>query len=150
MTRFAFVVVASLVAVSGWGCDEDSDPRSGPEAQQEIAETVNAMLEQTRAGDGDSACALMTSRGQGLFVKVVRRELDQDPGSCEAAVIAFAEAVSGRGGDRAPPPTVEVHDVSIEPDDDRPEVSADPPYRGAIFASSVDGEWLLDSPFFFD
>lgn len=148
MARFVLAVVALLAALVAGGCGDEADPRSGPEAEREIAETVTAMIEATRSGDGDSACALMTSRGQSLYVKVVRRELGVELESCQATIAAFAEAVSKRSANGSPPETVAADDVTIDSDGGTAQASGD--HRGAMSVRYVDGKWLVDLPFFRD
>ncbi|HET6831222.1 MAG TPA: hypothetical protein VFH44_07715 [Solirubrobacterales bacterium] len=77
------------VLFAGCGGDEGSEvPTFTGSDEEQIAGTVNAMTAAIAAGDGATACGLMTERGQRVMLQIGRQAGGEEVADCAAAVPA--------------------------------------------------------------
>jgi hypothetical protein len=122
-------------------------PDRGELAEMErIAALVNGFFDAWNEGDGDLACSYLTERGQRLVLRIVREaeELQgaADAESCTDAIEASAELTEERIGQSAT-----VDRVRIDSPKRAAVISR---FRGELSLRKVEGEWLIDTPSFFD
>jgi len=92
--RLATVLVLGLVALGGCGGD---DP---PDDESQIAEAVNQWYDALAAGDGETACRLMTARGQEAMTDPYQGIGPNRPpiaATCELAVARTADSTDTNG-----------------------------------------------------
>lgn len=140
----AVLAAGLLIAGCGDGDDTSSVPTFTGSDEEQIAGTVNAMTAAIAAGDGATACALMTERGQRVMVRFGRQAAGAGAiASCADAVPAAADAGYDPGDFR-----VTVGDVSVEPGPDEAQVNCE--FRGAFVLARTDAGWRVDIPYCVD
>lgn len=113
--------------------------------EEQVAGTVNAMTAAIAAGDGATACALMTEQGRRVIVRIGRQAATgPDPVDDCAAAVPAAAAVGYDPGDYR----VTVRDVSIEPGPDHAQANCE--FRGVFLLERTDGAWRVDIPYCVD
>jgi hypothetical protein len=130
--------------VLGAGCGGEDGPDltfTGSDEEQ-IAGTVNAMTAAIAAGDGATACALMTEEGQRVMLAAGRQAATgpEPVDDCEAAVPA-AEAAGFDPGDFR----VTVGDVVVGSRGTAAEARCD--LGGAFILERTDAGWRVATPF---
>jgi hypothetical protein len=144
--RGLLAALAVVVLLAGCGGDGDAGPTltfTGSDEEQ-VAATVNAMTAAIAAGEGTTACALMTERGQRQMVRFGRQAAGTDAiDTCAEAVPAAMDAGYDPGDFR-----VTVGDVSIEPGPD--EAQANCEFRGGFLLERTDAGWRVNFPYCVD
>jgi hypothetical protein len=145
--RWAALATCAVVAFTGCGGgDEEATACAEIEGERgRVACVVNSLMKAYGAGDGKTACGLMTEPGRRLYLTLYRRDFDKDATTCSEAVAQVAERFGSEGGD-APEQVVTPDEVEIQ--GVRAEASSD--FRGAMSLRRVDGEWKVAVPGFFD
>jgi hypothetical protein len=98
MTRRSIVLGAVLILAAVAGCGGGQKPLSPEQERQQIAHILHSYLHAQVSGDGQSACALLTSTAQseltGIVLKYGRGVIKARP-SCQYAV-KLVQAVAGQ------------------------------------------------------
>lgn len=129
---------AALLAAGCGGGDDSSVPMFTGSDEEQVAGTVNAMTAAIAAGDGETACALMTGHGQQVMLRIGRQAAGQDVGDCPAAVPAAGSAGYDPGDFRIRPADVSAGAEGAEADCD---------LEGAFILVRTDEGWRVDVPF---
>jgi hypothetical protein len=132
--------------IAGCGGDDDTSeaPTFAGSDEEQVAGTVNAMTAAIAAGDGTTACALMTEKGQRAMVRFGGQVLGAEAvDSCEEAVPAAADAGYDPGDFR-----MTVRDVSFGPKAD--EAWANCEFRGGFQLLRTEAGWRVNIPYCFD
>jgi hypothetical protein len=147
------VVLAAWVGVLALaGCDDSTEAPSTPpspsESRAEIVEVIGGLQDALADGDGATACAYMTSRGQRLYPKAISNAGTSTSGTCEGAVEAASARLTREDRKLAEENVVKPYEVSLSNSGKAAEAASD--YRGAMRLTLVGDEWLVDVPFFAD
>jgi len=144
--RLACIALVIPVLSACGDSSEPSKPEFTGSPEEQIAKTVNAMFAAWNAGDGELTCSYLTEDGRNWVLKYVPQfpflEEEIDPDSCEDAVEMSRAATEGTYGQHAA-----AQRVQINPDGT---ASVHSRFRGAVTLREVDGEWLIEVPYFFD
>lgn len=143
MGRGIGLAVATLaLALSACGGEEPELPTFGGTDEEQIAATVNAMFAAIEAGDGETACGLMSERGQRIWVKIVRR--NPEIGGSGETCVETVESITADPAQRGV--RVDAKSVEVAPGGDTAQVTNR--YGGTLTATFVDDRWLVEVPTF--
>lgn len=140
MGRRGLLAALAVSALSAAGCGgDDGGPALtfGGSDEEQIAATVNAMTTAIAAGDGETACALMSDAGQRIMLRIGRQAGGTDVADCAAAVPAAASFGFDPGDYRIAPADVSAGAEGAEAGCDD---------YGAFILSRTDGGWRVDTP----
>jgi hypothetical protein len=137
--RRGLLAALAVLALLAAGCGDDDGPTLifGGSDEEQIAATVNAMTAAIAAGDGATACGLMTEKGQRTMLRI-GRQADGLVSDCAAAVPA-ASAFGFDPGDFR----VTTADVKIGPRGSSAEAECD---YGALLLERTDEGWRVEAP----
>jgi len=133
------LAICSIAAGCGGSSGRSAAPITGS-AHEQIAATVNAMFGAWKAGDGKTACSLLTQRGRTALVSLARRFSHTNATSCEDAVAASAGDVHQPAGPPASPSDASITGPST--------AQLNSQFGTAVLLRRVQGIWLIEVPAF--
>jgi hypothetical protein len=133
----ALAAVALLAAGCGGGDEGPTLTFTGSD-QEQVAATVNAMTAAIAAGEGATACALMTEKGQRVMLRI-GRQTGGEVADCAAAVPAAA----GLGFD---PGDYRITAAQVELSGNPPSSAEAKCDYGAFLLAHTEEGWRVNTP----